>query len=162
MGDVVNEFTISIDQVRDYEFRVQFDKGYPPVLMDEPPPLGRDAGPSASRMLAAAVGSCLSASLLFCARKAHVDPGAIHTDVKVSIVRTANKRLRVGAVEVTIDPHIAEADLERARRCRELFEDFCTVTESVRKGIDVRVSVAGLDSGARSEAAPAPASSGRT
>lgn len=156
MGDLmlVNQFTISIDQVRDYEFRVQFDKGHPPVLLDEPQPLGRDAGPSASRMLAAAIGNCLSASLLFCVRKAHVEPGEIHTEVKVSIVRTENKRLRVGEVEVTIDPHIAEGDLERARRCRELFEDFCTVTESVRQGIDVRVSVAGFDS-MRSEAAPA-------
>lgn len=154
MADVVNQFTISIDQVRDYEFRVQFDRGQPPVLVDEPPPLGRNAGPGASRMLAAAIGNCLSASLLFCARKAHVDPGPIHTEVKVTIVRNENERLRVGAVEVTIDPHLAGSDVERARRCRELFEDFCTVTESVREGIEVRVSVTGLDS-VLSEAAPA-------
>jgi uncharacterized OsmC-like protein len=154
MADVVNQFTISIDQVRDYEFRVQFDKGHPAVLLDEPPPLGRDAGPSASRMLAAAIGNCLSASLLFCARKAHVNPGPIHADVKVTIVRNENKRMRVGGIEVAIDPHLAEADVERARRCRELFEDFCIVTESVRSGIDVKVSVAGLDS-VLSEAAPA-------
>lgn len=30
---------------------------------------------------------------------------------------------------------------ERMGRCLEIFESFCTVTESVRQGIDVKVSV---------------------
>jgi len=146
MSEVVSHISLGIDQVEDYQFRVKFDKeGLPDLIMDEPPPLGHGQGPSPARTLAAAIGDCLSASLLFCARKAHVELGLIHTDVKVQIVRTENKRLRVGRVEVIIDPNLPEAEREKARRCLGLFEDFCTVTQSVRAGIDVAVTVKGLE-----------------
>jgi uncharacterized OsmC-like protein len=146
MAEPASEFTISIEQVRDYEFRVRFDKEHlAELVVDEPPPLGHDAGPSPSRLLAAAIGNCLSASLVFCARRARVDLQGIRTEVKVFIVRNEQKRLRVGSVEVVIDPNLSEADRAQAARCRGLFEDFCTVTQSIRDGIDVRVSVKGLE-----------------
>lgn len=153
MGEVVNEFTISIDQIHDYEFRVRFDKEQMPELIgDEPAPFGGDAGPSPSRLLAAAIGNCLSSSLLFCLRKARAQLTGLHADVKVSTVRNENKRLRVGGVEVTLEPQVPEADREKAKRCLAMFEDFCTVTQSIRTGIDVKVSVKGLDSGERTDA----------
>jgi organic hydroperoxide reductase OsmC/OhrA len=156
MGEVVKEFAISIDQIHDYEFRVRFDKEQIPELVgDEPSPFGGDAGPNPERLLAAAVGNCLSSSLLFCLRKARIDVAGIHTGVRVTIVRNENKRLRVGGLEVTIDPRLAEADREKARNCLKLFEDFCTVTESVRAGIAVKVSVKGMDTGERIGTAPA-------
>ena len=145
MSEIVNEFSVSLDQVQDYEFRVRFDKEQLGELrLDEPPPLGRDSGANASRILAAAVGHCLSASLLFCARKGRVEAGPIQTRVKVQIVRDEKRRLRIGKIEVSIDPGIADAEKEKAARCLELFEDFCTVTQSVRRGIDVDVSVKGF------------------
>ena len=145
MSEPVSEFTLSVDQVSDYEFRVRFDKqGVPDLITDEPPPLGRDAGPNPARILAASIANCLSASLLFCARRARVELGPIHTEVKMQMVRNENKRLRVGKVEVVIDPHLPEEEKDRARRCLQIFEDFCVVTESVRRGIDVAVTVRGL------------------
>ncbi len=146
MAEPVSEFTISIDQVRDYEFRVRFDK--PPgaeLIVDEPPPLGHDAGPNPSRLLAAAIGNCLAASLLFCVRKARANLESLHTEVKVEIVRNEAKRLRVGRVEVAIEVGLPETDKAAARRCLPLFEDFCTVTQSTRDGIDVQVRVKGLE-----------------
>lgn len=145
MSETVNEFSISIDQVQDYEFRVKFDKDqFPELTMDEPPPLGQDKGPNAARILAAAIGNCLSASLLFCTRKARVEIGNMHTEVRMQIVRGENRRLRVGRVEVAIEPGLADSEKDKARRCLGLFEDFCTITQSVRNGIDVAVSVKGL------------------
>lgn len=146
MSEPVSEFTLHLEQVEDYTFRVRFDKeGLPDLVLDEPPPLGKDRGPSPARLLAAAIADCLSASLLFCARKAKVELGPIQTEVRMQIVRNENKRLRVGRVEVTIDPSLPETEREKARRCLELFEDFCTVTQSVRQGIDVSVKVKGLE-----------------
>ncbi|MCP5118392.1 MAG: OsmC family protein, partial [bacterium] len=84
MAEPISEFKISINQVDNYEFRVNFEKEtIPDLTVDEGPPLGNDAGPSPSRLLAAAIGSCLNASLLFCARKGRVDVKGIHSEVKV-------------------------------------------------------------------------------
>jgi len=145
MAEPVSEFTIAIDQMRDYEFRVRFDKpNLPELVLDEPPPLGHDAGPNPSRILAAAIGNCLTASLLFCARKQKAKIESLRAEVKTRIVRNEQKRLRVGRVEVAIEVQAPEADREAARRCLGLFEDFCTVTQSIRDGIDVEVTVRGL------------------
>ena len=136
------QFSISIDCVQDYEFRVKFtDAPYGGLLMDEPPPVGHDAGPNPSRLLATAVGGCLSASLLFSARKLHLDVQGLHADVKVSHSRNEKGRLRIGRIEVEIDPVIKNPDEHKMQRCLELFEDFCVVTQSVRNGIDVSVKV---------------------
>ncbi len=146
MAEPVSEFKISINQVDDYEFRVNFEKEtIPDLTVDEGPPLGNDAGPSPSRLLAAAIGSCLNASLLFCARKGRVDVKGIHSEVKVQTMRNEARRLRIGKVDVSITPEFAEADQARASRCVGLFEDFCTVTESIRGGIPVEVSVEGYE-----------------
>ncbi len=137
-----HQFTIGVDLVRDYRFRVRFDKDhYPELLMDEPPPLGGDSAPNASRILAAAVGNCLSASLLFCARKARIDLQGVRTDVTVHFTRNERGRLRIGKIEVAIEPLLDAADKAKAQRCLELFEDYCVVTQSVRDGIDVSVNV---------------------
>lgn len=146
MSDVVSEFSISIEQITDFEFRVKFDgPQHPHLLMDEPPPLGQDAGPNPSRVLAAAIGNCLSASFLFCSRRAGLVVDRIHTDVRVQVVRNEARRLRVGKVDVVIDPNLDEATADKAARCASIFEDYCTVTQSIRQGIPVNVTVKGLN-----------------
>jgi uncharacterized OsmC-like protein len=140
------EFTIEMEQMEDYAFRVRFDnEQFPPLLMDEPAPLGKDSGPNASRVLAAAIGNCLSASLLFCARKGRVEIGPIRTKITVRTARNERKRLRIAGVRVEIDPHVAEPDRQQALRCLDLFEDYCVVTQSIRQGIPVEVKVKGLE-----------------
>ncbi len=141
-GQEFGQFSISLDSIQDFEFRITFDKAqYQDLMIDEPPPVGQDRGPNPSRLLAAAVGGCLSASLLFSARKLRLDVQGIHADVKVRHARNEKGRLRIGAIEVEISPVIAEPDEQKLQRCRELFEDFCVVTQSVRNGIDISVTV---------------------
>jgi uncharacterized OsmC-like protein len=141
MAQHVGKFTIHIEQVEGFQFRTRFDKEqYADLLMDEPAPLGRDSAPNPARILAAAIGDCLSASLLFCMKRAGLSILGIVAKVDVELVRNENKRLRIGAVDVALTPRLAgDADAERA--CLEAFEDFCVVTQSVREGLDVRVNV---------------------
>ncbi len=136
------QFAITIDQIEDYRFRVQFDKNqYPELVTDEPPPIGSDSGPNASRLLAVAVGNCLCASFLFSARKARLTLKSIHAGVKVWYARNDKGRLRIGKMKVEIAPAFEEVDAAKIARCKELFEDYCVVTQSVRSGIDVSVDV---------------------
>lgn len=137
-----SRFSISMDQVRNYQFRVRFDQAqFQELFLDEPKPLGEDSAPNASRILAAAVGNCLSASLLFCMQKARVGFTALHTDVTVEMTRNEKGRLRIGKIHVAIKPVLAAGEEAKLERCRELFEDFCVVTQSVRHGVEVEVSV---------------------
>lgn len=137
----VNRFAIRVEQVDGFEFRVRFDKeSFAPLELDEPPPLGRDAAPNAARILAAAIGNCLAASLVFCLRKAKVTATGVTADVAVEVVRNAERRLRIGKVDVTLHTSIP-ADDPALQACLGTFEDFCVVTQSVRKGIDVSVRI---------------------
>lgn len=141
MAEEPLHFSLALEHVAGYEFRVKFDAaGLAPLLVDEPAPLGGQKGPNASRLLAAAVGNCLSASLLFCLRKAHLEPAGLKTAVHGELARNAKGRLRVARFEVTIalEGELAPARLER---CAQIFEDYCVVTESVRAGIPVSVRV---------------------
>jgi uncharacterized OsmC-like protein len=140
---VASRFTLHIEQVDGFEFLVRFDKEqFEPLRLDEPPPLGHDVAPSASRILAAAIGNCLAASLVFCLKKANVTKAGVRADVELEIVRNEARRLRVGKVNVTLHTSVPP-EHPALVSCLPVFEDFCTVTQSVRQGIDVSVRVEG-------------------
>lgn len=144
--DAVDErqFALTLTQREAFEFVVRFDRaGVPALAMDEPPPLGEGRDPNAARVLGAAVGHCLSASLLFCLRKSRIEVSGMETKVNGTIERNAQGRLRIGEIAVELSPQVPVKDRERLARCVEIFEQFCLVTQSVREGIDVRVAVAG-------------------
>lgn len=135
-------FSLTLRQEDDYRFVVDFGQpGIAPLMVDEPPPLGEGTGPNPARLLGAAVASCLSSSLLFCMRKARLEPGDITTTVEGTMERDDRGRLRIGGLRVRIHPTLDEGDAVRAGRCMDIFEDFCIVTQSVRAGIDIDVAV---------------------
>jgi len=132
---------ITIRLSRGYEFVAEFDDvpGAAPILFDEPPPLGGNHGPNAAAVLGAAVGNCLSASLAFCLRRARIDLQGLTAEVTTHIVRNERGRFRIGSIDVELEPRLgAGVEIER---CQGLFEDFCTVTASVKHGIPVHVSL---------------------
>ena len=143
MSAVASRFSLRVEQIDGFEFRVKFDKEqFAPLLLDEPPPLGHDVAPNAARVLAAAIGNCLSASLVFCLKKADLAASGVTADVDVEIVRNESRRLRVGKVNVTLHTNLPPNDPALAS-CLGTFEDFCIVTQSVRQGIEVAVKVQG-------------------
>ncbi len=128
-----------------YRFRVRFDReGIPDLLTDESPPIGEDTGPSPSRLLAAAIGNCLAASLLFCLRKARLGVEGLEVEVFTTFTRNQAGRLRIGTIQVRLHPSWTEETAAKAQRCLGLFEDFCLVTESVRHGVPVEIAVSGI------------------
>ena len=134
--------TVDLELVKDYEFKVKFNlQNVPDLIMDEPSPVGQGTGPNASRVLAAAVGNCLSASLLFCLRKARINVEALKTTVTTSVARNQEGYWRVKAISVRLQPTVAEDEAAKMERCLKIFENYCVVTQSVRKGIDVDVKV---------------------
>jgi hypothetical protein len=50
----------------------------------------------------------------------------------------------IAGIEVVIDPQADPAEAAKAVECLKAFEDFCTVTASIREGIPVAVTVKGF------------------
>ena len=135
-------FALTLERIQNYEFKAQFDWDHlPPLIVDEGEPLGQRKGPNPSRLLALAVGDCLSASLLFCLQKAKMEVKHVKTKVKGELARNDKGQLRVGKIDVSIMVELTDGQYDRINRCLDLFEDYCVVTASVRKGILVNVVV---------------------
>ncbi|MEW7983595.1 MAG: OsmC family protein [gamma proteobacterium symbiont of Phacoides pectinatus] len=136
------EFTIHMEHIQGYEFKVNFDlQGMRTLLMDEPPPLGDARGPNPSRLLTAAAANCLSASLLYCVSKSDPPAGSLRTSATCALTRNDRKRLRIDSMQVRLQ---VDGELEQAvrmKRCLALFEDFCVVTDSLRHGFPIGVEV---------------------
>lgn len=153
-NDGSRDVTVTLEALGGFRFRVDFEASGTELIMDEPEPLGEGTGPAASEALSAAVGNCLSASLLFCLRKGDVDPEELRTVVETRVGRNEDGRLRVESSDVTLHLELAPEDRDRAARCLEVFEDYCVVTGAVRQGIEVDVAVEDAD-GTRLAAAEA-------
>jgi organic hydroperoxide reductase OsmC/OhrA len=133
-----------IEMLQDYQFKVSFSREeLEPLLMDEPRPVGKGKYPNAGLLIAAATGNCLASSLCFCLRRARVEVKGMTAVVKTTVERNQKGRLRITNIHVELRPVVG--DLKRFEVCRDVFEDFCIVTESIRQGIPVKVDVTPSD-----------------
>jgi len=133
---------LTLEQDGDYAFRIRFhETGLEPLLTDESAPLGHDRGPDPSRLLLAGIANCLVASLLFALRKQRNQPGQLRAEVSASTVRNAQGRWRIPQVSVELLLPEGNEHYQHLDRVLEQFEDFCIVTQSVRQGIHVDVTV---------------------
>ncbi|HUS56789.1 MAG TPA: OsmC family protein [Thermoplasmata archaeon] len=130
-----------LKQVEKYRFETSFDEWDGKVVMDEPAPLGESKGPNAAMMISSAVGHCLCASLVFCAGKAHGEFEGVSADVETTLMRNDRGRWRIEGIKVDIKAVVDDENQKKTERCKELFEDFCIVTSSVRQGIKVDVDL---------------------
>ena len=137
------DYKVSLRYSRGYEFIATFpdNEALSPIVFDEPPPLGEGSGPNAAAVLAAAIGNCLAASFAFCLRKVRLEPLDVNAQVIAHVARNDQGRFRIKNIDVELAPEVLEQDRARLQRCEQLFEDFCIVTESVRRGIPVSVRV---------------------
>jgi uncharacterized OsmC-like protein len=137
-----NGIVTKLKLIENYKFNAEFDVDYlPDIILDETKPDGEGTGPNPTRLLSAAVGHCMSSSLIFCLKKARVRINDLQTKVTTNFYRNDQKRLRIKSIEIEIQLEVEEEDKHRVPRCLKLFEDYCTVTQSIRKGIEVNVNV---------------------
>ena len=135
---------VTLTQLENYRFDNHFDGGHA-LLTDEPAPLGSDTGPSPSQLLVGAVANCLTASLLFAARKYRINLEPLTCEASAEIGRNAQNRLRVLGIAVTLRCGTPAAGQAQLARLLDTFEDFCTVTQSVAAAIPVSLTVLDAD-----------------
>lgn len=136
-----NTIQVQLKQRQDYQFDIHFGEGVPVVMGDEPAPLGRGQGPSPVQLLAAAVGNCLSDSLLFALRKFKQMPEPLSCDVQAEVGRNEEGRLRVLSIKAVLTLGVPATSIEHLDRVLSQFEAYCTVTQSVGQGIPVSIEV---------------------
>jgi len=132
---------VTLKQKQDYRFDIHFDDALPVLTSDEPVPLGTGLGPSPSQLLAAAVGNCLSDSLLFALRKFKQSSEPLSCEVHAEIGRNAQGRVRVLHMKAVLTLGVPAASLEHLERVLSTFETYCTVTQSVGQGIPISLEV---------------------
>jgi hypothetical protein len=130
-----------LQQQSDYRFEIHFDDNMPVLTSDEPVPLGTGTGPSPVQLLCAALGNCLSDSLLFAFRKFKQTPEPIQCEVQAQVGRNEQGRIRVLKIAAKLKLGVAGTQLEHAERVLSQFEEFCTVTQSVGQGIPIHTRV---------------------
>ena len=136
MGIPEQEFKTSVELIEGYQFKVSFaGENIPDLMMDEPSPVGEGEYPNAGLVLAAAIGNCMAASLTFCLRRARANVNGMRAEVFTKLERNAKGRLRITSVRVVLYPDVDDAS--KLDRCKDIFEDFCIVSQSVREGIPI-------------------------
>ncbi|AGN26172.1 OsmC family protein [Candidatus Methanomassiliicoccus intestinalis] len=129
---------VVISREEGYRFRISFSSNkIEDIHMDEPEPLGTGNFPNAGKLLAAAVGNCLCASLTFCLEKSRLDCSNICAEVMTHAERNDDNKIRITGIDVHIVHGID--DCPKLRHCLDVFEDYCTVSRSVAEGIKVSV-----------------------
>ena len=99
-------------------------------------------GPNPSRLLASAILGCLSASFMFCLQKRKLTLDDFKAEAEIIIARNEKKLFRVKEINVQLNPKSSDpAVVKRIEQCKKFFEQYCTITESVRAGIDVNVEI---------------------
>ncbi|CAO4140205.1 Peroxiredoxin [Methylorubrum thiocyanatum] len=133
--------SITIRQIEAYAFRIEFGEAFVPLLTDEPEPIGGGTGPSPEQVLIAAVSNCLCASLAFALGKYRQEGGGVSAEAIGRVARNAEGRLRLVGIEVDIALGASAEAMDRIDRVLAQFEQFCTVSESVKAGVPVAVAV---------------------
>ena len=136
-----NFITVELIQQHDYRFEVHFGDAIPVLTSDESLPLGTGQGPSPVQLLCAAVGNCLSDSLLFALRKFKQAPEPLRCTVQAEVGRNTDNRLRVLQLTATLRLGVPAAQLERLDHVLAQFEAYCTVTQSISQSIPVTLQV---------------------
>ena len=94
-------------------------------------------------LLAAAVGNCLSASLIFCVTKKKLAVKNLKTKVKFTRRRNEDGFWRISRIDVNLEPEVESKGAAQYIKCVDIFRNYCIVSGSVKEGIPINVTVDG-------------------
>jgi putative redox protein len=115
--------------------RSQVQAGRFPLVVDEPETAGgSDLGPAPTDLLLASVGSCFTLALAYTAAKRGIEV----RDIRVTVTGIY-AGMRFGAMDITV---AADVPMSQLRELVEGAERVCYVTNTLRNGPQVTVSVA--------------------
>jgi organic hydroperoxide reductase OsmC/OhrA len=140
-GSMSQDAIVTLRHIADYRFEVDFGGALPALAVDEAEPIGTGEGPFPEQLLTAAVANCLCASLVFALAKYRQRAISIAAQARAQVERNAAGRLRMTGITVEIALGAEAASLDRIDRVLAQFQNFCTVSESVKAGIPVAVTV---------------------
>nr|MDO8134905.1 OsmC family protein [Candidatus Njordarchaeum guaymaensis] len=135
---------LSLKWIGDAELAVKFDKleSYKQSIEAPPEFGGKGKAPNPDRLLTAAVGGCLTLSLLVNLQVAKLNPKELNTKVKATIVPGDKGLPRFKSIDVELKPAFEGAiNKDILKKVIDHFQNYCTVAQSVRKGIPVNVIV---------------------
>ncbi|MCB1616668.1 MAG: OsmC family protein [Pseudomonadales bacterium] len=133
------DFTVSLQLLENFVFKADFGEfGY--IITDEPAPLGNGEGPNPARLVATGVANCLAASLLFALQRKKQRPKSLSAKAQGEL-KKIDGFWRIAHIDVSLDIDVEELDKAILQQSLALFEDYCIVTQSIRTGFPVNVSV---------------------
>ncbi|MFW9989737.1 MAG: OsmC family protein [Candidatus Odinarchaeota archaeon] len=99
-------------------------------------------GPSPVKLLGISVLSCLAASLEFCIEKENFSLSDLDGRAEVTVARDRENFWRIKKIDVEMIPKIDNPELlKRIEQCKKLFEQYCIISESLKKGIEINVNL---------------------
>ncbi len=133
--------------IENIAFRVSI-KDFPEFIMDEPKAFhGNDMGPSAGEFLLVSIAGCQGVSFMFCLQKFNIEieEMVVHVESKMKHVwheEYEREILNIIHINVVIDIKLANPeDEEDLLECFEVYQKYCVVTTSIRRGIPVDVKL---------------------
>ncbi len=113
------------------------------LYIDEQHKKSKDkVGPNPSKLLALSVLGCMSASFAFCLQKK--DFSLSDFEGKAFIISKRNEKgiWRIKKIKIELHPKIDTPKMrERADQCQKFFEQFCIISESLKKGIEIETNL---------------------
>ncbi|MFX0208604.1 MAG: OsmC family protein [Candidatus Hodarchaeota archaeon] len=136
-------FTISLIKTGPIQFTTTFDKEFPKLMFDEDKSVGgEEKYPNPSRVLIAAVASCLSATFTLCLNKARIPVDRMETKATCKIKPNEEGFLRITQIDVNMHPEWdSEIKMKKRARCVKIFKNLCVATNAVINKVPVNVDV---------------------
>lgn len=123
-------------------------KEFPEFVMDEPPEFhGNDRGPSSAEFLLTSIAGCQGTSFQFCLQKFNIEVEEMVVNVESEMHHVwydeyEREILNITNISVTIDVKLKNPeDEENLLECFNLFQKFCVVSTSIRRGIPIDVQL---------------------